>query len=271
MFLFRAHLNPFATPMKKILLPLLFIFAFGYGHSQALIDTARDFSYYSTHGELLELYPTLAQGKVVLLEFFTTSCGPCTVYAPDVQQIYEAYGENQQDVVVWGLDWGNDNTGVLYFDSVNGLTFPSVSGMEGGANQTSLDYQIQSRPTVVIILPNGVIHSQFHVWGTEPTFHHIDSVLTAVLQLITSVPEFRAKDSFHFYPNPASDYLYPAIQPEAGNLQVSLYTGIGIKVAEYKISMNGSMDVSGLPPGLYFAVVRKNQKLAGTGRILIRR
>jgi len=257
--------------MKKTFLLLIFIIAFGYGHSQALIDTARDFSYYSTHGELLELYPQLAQGKVVVLEFFTTSCGPCAVYAPDVQQIYEAYGENQQDVLVWGLDWGNDNTGVMYFDSVNGLTFPSVSGMEGGANQTSLDYEIQSRPTVLIILPNGLIHSQFHVWGIPPSFHNIDSVLTKVLQLITTVRNPQLLSEINFYPNPANDFLFMDAIPADKSIQISLFSLNGTKVADYRSPFKGALDISSIPSGLYLAVITENQNLVGTRRVFIKR
>ena len=45
--------------MKKLFLLTLILTSFQSANAQSLIDTARDFSHYSTHGELLELFTLL--------------------------------------------------------------------------------------------------------------------------------------------------------------------------------------------------------------------
>ena len=43
------------------------------------------------------------EGKVLFLNFWTTWCGYCVQEMPHIQELYEEYGENQEDVVILGV------------------------------------------------------------------------------------------------------------------------------------------------------------------------
>lgn len=43
------------------------------------------------------------KGKVVFLNFWATWCGPCQREMPEIQQLYEDWGENTGEVVVLGV------------------------------------------------------------------------------------------------------------------------------------------------------------------------
>jgi cytochrome c-type biogenesis protein len=42
-------------------------------------------------------------GKVVLINFYATWCGPCNQELPDIEKLYEEYGSNQADVIFLGI------------------------------------------------------------------------------------------------------------------------------------------------------------------------
>lgn len=249
--------------MKKLLLIFTVVFTFQshYTSSQVLVDTAIDFSLYSTHNQLLQLYPTLDSNKIVVIDFFNTSCGPCSVYAPDIQKIYEDYGYNQQNVRVWGLDWGNTNAGILSWDSTYGISYPTVSGGEGGANLVNNQYGVQSRPTLIIITPDRLIFEDLNMLGIIPDYHNIDSVLTVAIGTITSIKEnpvekepFRLKLS----PNPAKNTTYVKVN-QSGIYQVLIFNLAGRSLLENKTYHDGNsavkLDVSNLPGGFYIVKI----------------
>ena len=43
------------------------------------------------------------KGKTILLNFWATWCGPCQMEMPDLQALYEEWGENEGDLVVLGI------------------------------------------------------------------------------------------------------------------------------------------------------------------------
>ena len=43
------------------------------------------------------------EGKTVFLNFWATWCGPCKSEMPDIQALYESYGENEGDVIILGV------------------------------------------------------------------------------------------------------------------------------------------------------------------------
>ncbi len=138
--------------------------------SQVPLQTAVDFSAKDVNNGSHHLFSYLADNKIVVLDFFTTNCGPCQTYATEVSQAYEYYGCNEGNVVFIGINWGSDNQAVITFDSLWDARYPSISGMQGGGNGIVEDYQVLSYPTVIVITPDHNIAVNY-IW--PPSFDSI--------------------------------------------------------------------------------------------------
>ena len=62
---------------------------------------APDFTLVDQYGEEHTLSDY--EGKTVFLNFWATWCGPCKREMPEVQALYEKYGNNEGDVIVLGV------------------------------------------------------------------------------------------------------------------------------------------------------------------------
>ena len=100
------------------------------------------------------------KGKTVLLNFWATWCGPCRAEMPDLQALYEDWGENTGDLVVLGVagpEIGQEGTAedIAAFLEENGYTYPTVMD-EGGALMAT--YGISAFPTTWMIDKNGNLY-----------------------------------------------------------------------------------------------------------------
>lgn len=108
------------------------------------------------------------KGKTVFLNFWATWCGPCRSEMPEIQALYEKYGENSGDLVVLGVAGPNQGRegsveSIKKFLSDNGYSFPVVMDESG---RVFMDYGIRAFPTTFMIDKEGNI------------FGYIESALT---------------------------------------------------------------------------------------------
>ena len=68
---------------------------------EAYMIPAPDFTLTDQYGKIHSL--SQYRGKVVFLNFWASWCGPCKQEMPDIQALYEQYGENKGDVVILGV------------------------------------------------------------------------------------------------------------------------------------------------------------------------
>jgi len=94
------------------------------------------------------------QGKVLLINFWTSWCPPCRAEMPAIQQVFEDY--QGDGLVVLGINATNqdDITAVKSFVHENQLTFPVLLDLDG---EISNQYNLHSLPTSYFIDQNGII------------------------------------------------------------------------------------------------------------------
>jgi cytochrome c biogenesis protein CcmG, thiol:disulfide interchange protein DsbE len=99
-----------------------------------------------------------ARGKVALVDFWATWCGPCKASFPKYQALAQKYSD---DLVVIGVSEDDEADGIQEFARDTGATFPLAwDGDKGVAKE----YRPGSMPTSFIIDKEGVVrfvHSGF--------------------------------------------------------------------------------------------------------------
>ncbi|MGB4661334.1 MAG: cytochrome c biogenesis protein CcdA [Mobilitalea sp.] len=104
------------------------------------------------------------KGKVVFINFWATWCPPCKKELPDIEELYQEYNLNQEEVVFIGVAnpksdaYPNSQDGskeeIIEFLETNGYTFPTVFDETGEILQ---DYNISAFPTTFMIDKEGNI------------------------------------------------------------------------------------------------------------------
>lgn len=260
--------------MKKFTYVIAFLLSINLV-GQVPIDTAINFSVKDIHGTNIELFSMLDEGKLVVIDFFSTSCGPCGLYAPDFQASYEDFGENNGNVFFVSICWGDDNNGVAHFDSIYGITHPSVSGSQGGGNLVYNDYQVISTPTVILINPEREIVENY-IW--EPTQVNLNTAIIAAGGSMVGVEDNMVRDENNIliYPNPANGRIN--IKTSAigsGQYYMEVYNLLGILVhqsdPEYLTSGKQVIhaDLTALPGGTYFVRLIKNGQHQSLSRLIL--
>lgn len=171
--------------------------------SQTPLTYAPDFWVKTLEGQVLELYPILDQNKIVVLDFFSVSCGPCQFYAYDFQLAYEAFGSNQGNVFFLAINYNGTVSDVRFFDSLYNITLPSVSGLDGGGNAVFHQYQVAAYPSVIVIKPDRSIASQY-IW--PPTAANIQQAVTVAGGTLVGLNSaLLSKSQLQIVPNPVAD------------------------------------------------------------------
>ncbi len=244
-------------------------------NAQTPLEEAVNFHVKTIYGEPIWLFPLLDdENQIVVIDFFSTTCGPCQDYAPDFQACYEIFGNNEGNVYFMGINWGNDNQGVKEFDSIFGLTFPSASGSQGGGNIVFNDYEILSYPTVVVITPDHVITEQY-VWPPDE-----QTITNAVIEaggLVVNTSENRESDAnINVYPIPAKNYTNVEFNlRHPGKVRISISNILGQEVfsSSSDYFMKGenrvNLPVTELKNGYYFITLITENQIIGTTRFSV--
>lgn len=100
------------------------------------------------------------KGKTVFLNFWATWCPPCRAEMPEIQEIYEEYGENTSDVIILGIagpNYGNEGSSedIANFLANNGYSYPTV--MDAGG-LIAYFYGISAYPTTFMIDADGNVY-----------------------------------------------------------------------------------------------------------------
>ena len=131
-------------------LPLDFEFA-------SMMETdgpAPDFELLSTDGELISL--SGQKGKVVVVNFWATWCGPCVQEIPMFEDYYKKYGP---DLVILGINEQENPDVVRAFLKEFNVSYPILFDR---AADLAPDYRLMALPVTVFVDREGILR-----------FHHI--------------------------------------------------------------------------------------------------
>ena len=132
------------------------------GTEETTLVPAPDFTLTDQYGNTHTLSDY--KGKTVFLNFWATWCNPCQSEMPEIQAMYEDYGENQGDLVVLGVanpksaDYPTSQDvsqeEVEQFLTDNGYTFPVLMDTAG---EVFGMYGIRAFPTTFMIDSDGKV------------------------------------------------------------------------------------------------------------------
>jgi thiol-disulfide isomerase/thioredoxin len=113
--------------------------------------TAPDFALKDLHGATDRL--SNYRGRVVLLNFWATWCGPCRIEMPTIQALYEDLGGSDFQVLSVAADYEGADRVAPFVDEVR-VTFPALLDDTGDVQDR---YLVNALPTTFVLDRNGIV------------------------------------------------------------------------------------------------------------------
>lgn len=114
---------------------------------------APDFTQNTPEGEPVSLSDL--RGKVVLVDFWASWCGPCRRENPNVVRMYNKYKDKGFEILGVSLD--NNKERWMNAIEADGLTWPHISDLKGWSNTAAQKYGVTSIPQTVLLDKDGKI------------------------------------------------------------------------------------------------------------------
>jgi peroxiredoxin len=147
-----------SIPLRRALLPLLCIaltlFTIQCSRTRKTGPEAHDFTLKTLDNQEVTL--SGFRGKVVLLDFWATWCGPCRQSIPHLVDLYRSHHAEGVEVVGMSVDKGGEET-VRKFVQAMGVPYPIVLTPDDLARR----YGVTGIPALFLIDKQGKIRERF--------------------------------------------------------------------------------------------------------------
>ena len=116
---------------------------------------APDFQLNNVKGEMVAL--NSFRGKIVLVNFWATWCGPCRAEMPSMEEIYNGFSRKEFEILAVSTDEDGLRSVVPFLEEYR-FTFPVLIDDTLRINDL---YGVSSIPTSVIVDRNGIVTNRF--------------------------------------------------------------------------------------------------------------
>ena len=111
------------------------------------------FQFTATTSNKKEIKLSDYKGKYVLLDFWSSTCGPCLRMAPYMKQLYDTYRAKGFEIIAISLDTKREDwISALQKHGISGI---QVSSLKGGDDPIAEFYGVSQMPAMVLIDPQG--------------------------------------------------------------------------------------------------------------------
>jgi peroxiredoxin len=138
---------------------------------------APDFSLRTVEGRAVKLSDQ--RGKVVLLDFWASWCGPCRASLPHVQELSESESWADRGLVVWAVNDRESGQTVSDFLDRNQYTFTALVDEDG---TTASAYGVRGIPMTVLVGRDGRVENVWVGFGGNSAEEIDDAVRKALAE-----------------------------------------------------------------------------------------
>ena len=117
---------------------------------------ALDFEVRGFNGEALSL--NKYRGKVILLDFWATWCGPCLEEMPNVKRVYRKYKDQNFQII--GISLDTNRSSLRSYLQRERITWPQFFDGAGWDNSVAQKYEVNGIPQTYLIDGNGFIRKE---------------------------------------------------------------------------------------------------------------